>query len=81
MKRSDRVEISEFFFHIVNHDTIFDRGGGKCMYHCFSEEGGGQVRIVYKCNIFKIKGQFLRNNFVYEVKGSASPCSPFASPL
>lgn len=27
--------------------------------------------MVYKCNISKIKGQFLRNNFVYEVKGSA----------
>lgn len=42
--------------------------------------GGRQVLMVYKCNISKIKGQFLRNNFVYEVKGSASPCTPFASP-
>lgn len=81
MKRLNRVEISElFFFHIVNHDTVFDRVGGKCMYHCFSEEGGG-VRMVYKCNISKIKGQFLRNDFVNEVKGSASSCSPFASLL
>lgn len=47
------------------HDTIFDwgrEGVNACII---------VFRMVYKCNISKIKGQFLRNNFVYEVKGSA----------
>lgn len=41
------------------------------MYHCFS--GGGADKIwralmAYKYDISKIKEQFLRNNFVYEIK-------------
>lgn len=54
------------------HDTIFDRGreGVNACIIVFRRRGR-QVLMVYKCNISKIKGQFLRNNFVYEVKGSA----------
>lgn len=42
------------------------------MYHCFSGGGGGdkiwRALMAYKYDISKIKEQFLRNNFVYEIK-------------